>query len=233
MSQFAHTLNHIAIIPDGNRRWAASQKRSIWGGYKKGAAQFQSIMRSVFNRQIRYLTFWAASRSNLEKRSKQEVQLLIKLLRSYIKDMLASDELEEKQISVNFQGKGLKLSNNKELQDLAAQLEEKTKGFQKHVLTILFGYDGKEEMLSAAANMQKLDKLGEEELRRQLWTGALPDVDLVIRTGDEPHNSSGFMMWHTAESELYFSDRLWPAFDEAELDRALASYTTRRRKMGA
>lgn len=223
-------LNHVAIIPDGNRRFARGAKLSLWAGYKKGAAQFEQIMKESFKNDVHYLTFWAASIDNLKKRSKQEVSFLVRLLKSYLKEMAESEDLMKEGVQVRIVGDGAKIVKDKDLNSCIRALEQKTEKNKDHFLTILFGYDGKKEVLEAAQKMN--GKKGEEELRKNLQTGSLPDLDLVIRTGGEPHWSAGFMMWQAANTDFFFTEKLWPQFTTADLKRALSQAIKREKRLG-
>jgi len=131
-------------------------------------------------------------------------------------------------------GNGIKILRNKELEKLAKEVEEKTKKFSKHHFTLLFGYDGKTEMIDAIEKIHnsRSKKINYESVKKNLETNHLPPVNLVIRTGGEPHWSAGFLMWHTCDSEFYFPEVFWPAFDKKELEKALKDYSKRRSLKG-
>ena len=120
------------------------------------------------------------------------------------------------------------------LKETIKQLEEETKGFSKKNLTILFGYDGRREMTEGIEDIKKRpsEKITYEMVHKTLWTGDLPLVDFVIRTGGEPHWSAGFMMWHTANAQFYFTKTLWPNFKKIELEKALKDFSERERRFG-
>lgn len=193
------------------------------------------IIKENFSCGINYLTVWAASIDNLIKRPKTEVRFLISILQKEIEKLLNSEEFLKNKIRVRFIGKWREIIKNKELDAAITTVEKKTKNFQNGNFTILFGYDGKEEMLSAIKELKLRSgaKFNFESVKNHLSTRELPPVDLVIRTGGEPHWSSGFMMWHTANSQLYFTDTLWPDFDKKEFKIALADFKKRRKKLGA
>ncbi len=224
---------HVAIIPDGNRRWARSHKLIAWKGHEMGVKNAEEVMRSAFDKGVVYFTFWAASLSNLLKRSKSEVAVLVRLLKSYVKKFLDSGELIEKQIHFQIVGQGLQIIRDKKLDELVKKLENQTKNFSKHFVTILFGYDGQEEMLEAISKVKsQKSKVTDKNVRAALTTGFLPDVDLAIRTGGEPHWSAGFLMWLTANSQFYFTNKFWPEFSQKELEKAFIDYSRRERRMG-
>lgn len=229
----SHTPVHVAIIPDANRRWAKSQGLAIWKGHEKGVERAEEVMRASFDFGVEYFTFWAASVSNLEKRAKIEVRALVRLLTSYVKKFLDSKELEEKGIRFRLLGRGLKIVKDQKLTDLVRALEKQTEKGEKNFITLLFGYDGQEEMLEAAKKIKKeKTPVNAQSLKKALWTGFLPPVDLAIRTGGEPHWSAGFMMWHTANSQFYFTETFWPDFGKDDLKKAIDEYARRERRMG-
>ncbi len=227
--------NHIAIIPDGNRRWATAHKMLAWKGHKKGAERFHEVSDMIFKHSISYLTFWAASEDNLKKRPKREIQFLVSLLKDWLQKELDEEEFVKNETRFRFIGRWKSiLHNHTELEALVWRLEEQTKHFKKHNLTILFGYDGQRDMIEAVQQLQKhqTTEVNNASLREALWTGELPPVDLVIRTGGEPHWSAGFMMWHTANTQFAFTQTLWPEFKRAELQAILDDFSKRERRFG-
>lgn len=226
--------NHIAIIPDGNRRWAKARLLNPWDGHTEGVKRFWEIAESANDQGIKYLTFWAASYGNLTKRSALEVKFLIELLRRELSKPELRQKLINGKIRLRVMGEWQQIINDKKLEEVIHGLEDDTAGFTSSNLTILFGYDGQREMISAANALVKSGELvTEESLHSALWTADLPDVDLVIRTGGEPHWSAGFMMWLTANSQFYFTDMLWPDFKTEELKKAFAEYERRERRLGS
>ena len=232
---------HIAIIPDGNRRWA--KERGLPGpqGHVEGMKKFGEIAKEAFRLGVRYFTFWAASESNLTKRTKEEVAVLMLLFRDEIVRQLRAKEFEEYKTRVRVYGKGLEILGDKKFTDAVHNLEEESSKYTEKQLTVLFGYNGTTEMLTAIRGIaedtrHKIQdtKEPEELLRKHLWTGELPDVDFVIRTGSagDPHNSAGFMMWLTKESQFYFTDTYFPDFGPEKLQEAIEEYARRERRMG-
>jgi undecaprenyl diphosphate synthase len=230
-----NTPNHIAIIPDGNRRWAKAHKILVWKGHKKGAERFHEVSDMIFKHPIPYLTFWAASEDNLKKRSGREIQFLVSLLKNWLQKELDEKEFVKSETKFRFIGRWKSiLPNHTELETLVCRLEEQTNHFKKHNLTILFGYDGQREMIEAIKQLQKrrITEVDNASLREALWTGVLPPVDLVIRTGGEPHWSAGFMMWQTANAQFAFTQTLWPEFKRTELEAILEDFSKRERRFG-
>lgn len=224
---------HIAIIPDGNRRWAKAQRLNPWEGHTEGVKRFWDVSDFAEKNNIDHLTFWAASYDNLKKRSQLEVSFLLKLMEQ---ELLKPEILERSvnnKVRVRVIGEWKDFVKNDKFLSKIADLEDKTKHFEMKSLNILFAYDGQREILAAANSLVKSGgEVGASKLRENLWTGELPDVDLVIRTGGEPHWSAGFMMWHTANSQFYFADILWPDFKDLELKKALDDYESRERRLG-
>lgn len=229
----AKILNHLVIIPDGNRRWARSRGLKIWLGHQKGAEQFEEILKTLKQEKIKYLSIWIASENNLLKRSKAEIKFLITIFRQYFKKLLERRDIYKDQVRVRIFGQGRRLIADKELNKSLDALEKRTKSFNKFHLSFLFGYNGDTEMLEAVKKIKKSKKrVTAKNLRSCLWTGDLPDVDFIIRTGGDPHNSAGFMMWHCANSQYYFSNTLWPNFNKKELKEAIKDFQDSPRLMG-
>ncbi len=231
-------LKHLALIPDGNRRWAKKRGLLPWQGHLAGAKNLEKILKKVWELKIPYFTFWGMSADNALKRPKEEVKMLFKIFRSYFHKLLKSREIEKEQVKINVIGRWENLFP-KDLKELIRKIVEKTKNNQKFFLTLLLAYNGTDEMLEAISKIVKKAKkenfnFSEKTLLENLWTGNLPPVDLVIRTGCEkdPHNSAGFMMWQTAYAQFYFTKTLFPEFSSNELERAIKSYFKRERRFG-
>ena len=234
-------IHHIAVIPDGNRRLA--RRRGLPGpqGHVEGMKKFGEVAKETFRLGVRYFTFWAASESNLTKRTKEEVAVLMMLFRDEIVRQLQAKEFDELHVRVRVHGKGLEILGDKKFTDAVRDLEEKSSKYTDKQLTILFGYNGTTEMLEAIQSIASESRIKNQELRitdelirTHLWTGELPDVDLVIRTGSagDPHNSAGFMMWLTKESQFYFTDTYFPDFGKKGLAEAFEEYARRERRLG-
>lgn len=225
--------NHIAIIPDGNRRWAKTQRLNAWEGHTEGVKRFWDSSEYLHDSGINHVTYWAASYSNLKKRSKIEVRFLMKLLEEEIFKPEILERCLRNKVRVHVIGEWREFIKSKKLIDSIEKIERETAKFAKKTLNFLFAYDGQREMLAAANAFAKSGaQATEKSLRTELWTGVLPDVDLVIRTGGEPHWSAGFMMWLTANTEFYFTETLWPAFKNAEIKKAIDLFDRRERRLG-
>ena len=226
---------HIAVIPDGNRRWAKAKGLKPWIGHEHGARALKQITRDIFAHGIKYFTFWASSKDNIKKRDPLEVAFYFKLVKKAFSDFEKDSYTHDNEIKVDFLGSWEKMFPQ-DVKEVLYRVKEKTKNYSKHFLTFLLAYDGRSEMLKALEKISKdnpVTELTPETLKNNLLTKDLPPVDLVVRTGGEPHWSAGFMMWDVADSQLYFTPMLWPDFNKIELDKALANYSATSRRLGA
>ena len=224
-------MDHLAIIMDGNGRWAKAHRRPRLMGHKAGAETLDHVMHWCKEAGIRYLTVYAFSTENW-KRSKEEVSGLMKLLASFIK----SKEKELVRNGVRFRVIGRRSDLSAKLQKEIAALEEKTAGGE-FTLVVALSYGSRDEIVRAAvkfaAELEHLEPPDDLEgaFSGFLDTAGMPDPDLIIRTSGELRLSN-FLMWQAAYSEFYFTDKYWPDFDKAEFDKALASFAKRERRMG-
>lgn len=226
---------HIAIIMDGNRRWA--KKRGLPGsmGHAEGANTLEKIADDCSDLGIKYLTVYAFSTENW-KRSEEEVDYLMKLLAKHIKDF--DKRIKNRDIRFRLVGDINRL--NKDLQDGIRGIEERTKDKQGLTVNIAINYGGRAELTYMVKEIAKetkdgnisLDEIDENLISKHLQTKDTPDPDLIIRTGGE-NRLSGFLLWQAAYSELYFTDVLWPDFDKKELEKAINEYNNRKRNFGA
>lgn len=226
-------MEHLAIIMDGNGRWAKARRRPRLMGHKAGAEALDRVMHYCREAGIRYLTVYAFSTENW-KRSKAEVAGLMTLLSSFIR----SKEKTLLAEGVRFRVIGRRTDLSEKLQREIAALEEKTKD-GTFTLVVALSYGGRDEIVRAVERLIGDAAIGDAAPRRvteelfssYLDTADLPDPDLIIRTSGE-QRLSNFLLWQAAYAEFYFTDVLWPDFDQTEFDRALASYSTRERRMG-
>lgn len=237
MSIFMETkpINHIAVIPDGNRRWARKRGLSPWEGHREGMKRFREVKDAIFKLGIPYFTFWGASYDNLAKRAKMEVGVLISLFKKELKNELKTKHFIRDETRVRIIGQWNEIVKDGELKGLVDELESASSKFSKNNFTFLIGYDGRKEMTEAIEKIrEKREKMPVDYdlVKKNMWTGELPPVDYVVRTGGEPHWSAGFMMWLTANSQFYFTEKHWPAFGEKELQEALKEYARRERRFG-
>lgn len=225
-----HPARHIAIIPDGNRRWAKARGAFPWVGHEEGVKSFQKILQKAHELNIYCMSFWGMSTDNMTKREEREVSVLLRLFDSVIEEALASKELEERDVRISILG----LWREKFPKSLVEKFEhaiESTRHRTRHVLNLLLCYDGKTEMMRAFQQARQADAFSSP--KEFLMTKDLPPVDLVIRTGGDPHLSAGFMMWDVADAQLSFSDKLWPDFTPDDFAAAIDDFLHRERRFGA
>ena len=230
-------IEHIAIIPDGNRRWAQTNGRSPEQGHLEGFERTKEIIEKAFDGRVKNITFWGASLDNLAKRPQEEVQHLYKNFQTYIKILLTYKEIHTRKVRINVLGMWKEIFPEM-LQSVIQKAIDSTKDYSNYTVNFLLGYNGDEEMLQAIQSIseQKLSnpnlEINADLVKQSLYTKSLPPVDLLIRTGGEPHNSVGFMMWDTANSQYYFTDINYPDFTIHEFDKAIIEYHTRGKREG-
>jgi undecaprenyl diphosphate synthase len=228
-------IEHVALIPDGNRRWARKKGFFPWQGHIEGAKTLEKILEKAWELKIPYFTFWGSSLDNILKRSPKEVKTLFSLYEKYFKKLLREKRISEEKVKISVFGKWKKLFPEK-LKKIISQVVLRTKKHNQYFLTFLLAYNGTDEMLEAIKKIskKKIKKITEKVLLENLWTGFLPPVDLIIRTGCEkdPHNSAGFMMWQTAYSQFYFAETYFPDFSPKEFERAIKEFERRERRLG-
>lgn len=226
---------HIAIILDGNRRWAKARGLKPTEGHKAGAEAVKNIAKYAYDSGLKYLTVYAFSTENW-KRDVSEVTLLMKLLDKFTSDLLVSDEKREIRIKVYGDISAL----DKKLQEKIIKLEEKTKENSKMVFGICLNYGGRDEIVKAVKEISKeieSGKINSEDITKELisdhlYTKDIPDPDLIIRTSNE-YRLSNFLTWQSTYSELYFPENvMWPDFDEYQFDKAIEEYIKRNRRFG-
>lgn len=232
--------NHIAIIPDGNRRWAKKNKLAPWKGHKEGAERIEELSREALKMGVKYLTFWGSSKDNLKKRPLEEKRELLKIYEEYFNKLVRDPDVYENQTRIEIIGDWKNQFPGK-LKKILEEGIEKTKGHAGNVLSFMLAYDGGEDVLEAAKRIKSriLEKgdgleITKELFRESLLSSKLPDVDLLVRTGvrEDPHNSAGFLMWQTQNSQYIFSEKLFPDFRPKDLKEAIDDFLKRERRMG-
>lgn len=218
---------HIAIIMDGNGRWAKKRGLPRTAGHKVGAETFRKIALYCKALGVEYLTIYAFSTENW-KRPADEVSTLMSLLKKYMQE--AIDTMERDQMKLRFFGDLSALSP--ELQALAHKANEvadRVEGFQAN---LCINYGGRDEILHAARECAAAgEEMTEENLERHLYSAGIPDPELIIRPGGELRLSN-FLLWQCAYSEFYFCDTLWPDFGERDMDEAIVAFQQRDRRFG-
>ena len=225
---------HIAIIMDGNGRWAKKRGLPRTAGHAAGAETFRRIATYCRSIGVKYLTVYAFSTENW-KRSRDEVESIMALFEKYLHE--AIDEMEQDHIRLKVLGDLSRISPElRALIERTAEISTHYDGFQAN---ICINYGGRDEIVHAArrfaaqcaAGERKPEELTEEAFGALLYSGGIPDPELIIRPSGE-ERISNFLLWQSAYAEYYFTDVLWPDFDERELDRAIAAYQKRDRRFG-
>ena len=223
-------LSHIAIIPDGNRRWAKEHLLPSVMGHKKGVEALKNIVKVCAELNIKYLTMYAFSTENWN-RKKEEVDYLMNLLASTMRNEL--DELHKNNVKLSFLGDLTQL--NSELQEILAAAAEKTKDNQGVNLNIAINYGARDEIVHAIKNIvskgYKEEEITEKLICENLYTKDIPDPDLLIRTSGEKRISN-YLLWQIAYSELYITEKYWPEFDREQLILAIEEFGKRHRRWG-
>ena len=227
MEKILNVPNHIAIIMDGNGRWAKNQNKPRVFGHKAGANTLRKIMEYCNKIGVTYLTVYAFSTENW-KRSQEEVDALMFLFKSYIK----SERENLLKNKIRFMVSGREEGVNPSLMEAIKELEEVTSKDYEMTLNIAFNYGGRAEITDAINKSLKEGKtsITEEEFSKYLYND-IPDPDFVIRTSGE-FRISNFLLWQIAYSEIYITDKYWPDFDEVEMEKAILSYSKRERRFG-
>lgn len=226
---------HVAIIMDGNGRWAKQRGMPRVAGHRQGAEAVRRAMEAAGNLGVSYLTLFSFSSENWQ-RPEGEVKDLMGLLRRYLKSEIA--ELHTKNIRFRVIGERTRLAPD--IQALVADAEQMTAENDKMTLTLALSYGGRAEIADSARRIAQSVKLGllepeaidEKLVESYLWSVGLPDPDLLIRTSGE-QRISNFLLWQCAYTEFFFTDVYWPDFDQAVFEEAVEEYRRRDRRFGA
>ncbi len=226
----ASTPRHVAIVMDGNGRWARERELPREQGHQHGRIKLHDVVRAFSERGVRYLTLYAFSTENW-RRPSEEVQGLMTLAAEAIKQ--DAPRLHQEGARLLHLGRKDRLDP-----DIAAAIDrvvDTTKDNTGITLSVAFDYGGREEILAAARSLMRdgvaADSIDESAFESRLFTNGLPDPDLIIRTGGELRISN-FLLWQAAYAELYFTPTLWPDFGPQEVTKALDSYAARKRRFG-
>ncbi len=232
--QASKVPTHIAVIMDGNGRWAKKQGKARVFGHKNGVKSVREIIETSAEIGVRYLTLYAFSTENWN-RPKLEVKTLMSLLVSSLKKELASLQKNNVKLQTIGNLKHLPVKAQKEISEVTA----KTKNNSKITLTLALSYGAREEIVQAIQKISKkvvnnalnIKEIDEKIINNHLYTFTLPDVDLLIRTSGEKRISN-FLLWQIAYAELYFTEVLWPDFRKEHLYQAIVEYQNRERRFG-
>lgn len=223
---------HIAIILDGNGRWAKKRGLPRTAGHARGAETFRKIATYCKNIGVEYLTVYAFSTENW-KRPPEEVKTIMKLLNNYLHEAIDTMECDHIKMKVLGDLEGL----SPELQALVAKTDEISEHYDGFQANICLNYGGRDEIVNAAKRyasdlaLGKIKELDEKTFGNYMYSAGIPDPDLLIRPGGE-QRISNFLLWQCAYAEFYFTDVLWPDFTPDELDRAIAEFNRRDRRYG-
>ena len=226
--------NHIAIILDGNGRWARAKGMPRSYGHVVGCDNLEKMCNIICDMGVKYLTVYAFSTENW-KRSQQEIKVLMNLFRRYLKRCERSARRNQMRVKIIGDPEGL----DPDIQEKIRELEDMSAGYERMFFQIALNYGGRDEILRAVTRMNAdaragripEEKVSPEHFESYLDTAGIPDPDLLIRTSGE-QRLSNFLLWQLAYTEFCFVDVPWPDFHEEELDKAIAQYNSRDRRFG-
>lgn len=229
---------HIAIILDGNRRWASEKALNPWVGHEKGAEIVEQLLDWCLKLDVKSITLYAFSTENF-LRSKSEVKEIMRIAQEEFKTILADERIHKNKVHVKVIGRSSLLP--KDLRQLITDVETATRNYDEHFLNIALAYGGREEIVDAAKRIAErvhkgelgLEEIDEQLFEKYLYTSHMSkqDPDLIIRTSGE-ERLSGFLLWQSAYSELCFLDVYWPSFRFIDLLRAVRTFQRRKRRFG-
>ena len=223
-------IKHIAIIMDGNRRWAKEHNLPSAAGHKKGVTSLRNVVRACDEFGVKYLTVYAFSTENW-KRSKEEVDFLMDLVAVTLKNEL--DDMDKEDVKISFIGDSSKLSDK--LQKVTSNAQEKTKNNTGVNLQIALNYGSRDEIVNAVKsiidNNYKSEDITADVISKHLYTKNIPDPDILIRTGGEKRISN-YLLWQIAYSEVIVVDEYWPEFDKCSLLKCIEEFNRRQRRYG-
>ncbi len=220
---------HVAIIPDGNRRWARRRGLPVWVGHYRGYLVMKRTLNRLWDLGVSHITIYALSRENCLRRPRDELEKLFVILEQAYRELERDPRVEKGEVHVMTVGDFTLVPRR--LVEVAEELESATRGAPRR-LNICLCYGGRWEIVEAVKRLIAEGVEPSEEALDKLMPLSSPPPDLVIRTGGELRLSN-FLLWHIAYSELYFTKRLWPDFDDYELIKALLSFSKRARRFGA
>ena len=224
---------HIAVIMDGNGRWAKKRGMPRFAGHKVGASTFKDVCRYFNALGVKYATFYAFSTENW-KRPQKEVDAIMDILREYLRD---ADNYKDENIRIRFIGDRSRLDDD--IRKRMKEAEESSADATGTVVIVAINYGGRDELVHAAREMARecaggklsCDGITEETMSHYLYTDGCPDVDLLIRPGGE-YRISNYLLWQCAYAEFWFTNTLWPDFSRKEIDRAIEDFSHRQRRFG-
>jgi len=232
-------IDHIAMILDGNRRWAVENELNPWLGHKKGAETVEQLLDWCEKLDVKFLTLYTFSIENF-RRPSQEIEEIMQIAEEKFQKLLTDERIHKNQMHVKVIGSVNLLP--KSLQQLIGEVEKATETYDRRFLNFAFAYGGRAEILDAAKTIAgkvknrelSLEEIDESTFEKYLYTSHMPkqEPDLIIRTSGE-ERLSGFLLWQAAYSELCFLDVYWPEFRFIDLLRAIRTFQRRKRRYGA
>ena len=230
--------NHIAIILDGNRRWAKRNLSLSKEGHFKGADAVENLLDWCEEFDIKIITLYVLSAENLSKRD-LELEYLFELIRTRLEKLFNDPRIHKNQMRVKAMGRVELLPDS--IKDVLKRLDDATKNYERHFLNIAIAYGGQDELIDAVKKIGgkikdgtlKIDDINKKEIESNLYTSHLPQSspDMILRTSGEKR-LSGFLLWQSAYSELVFMDVFWPGFRKIDLMRAIRTFQKRKRRIG-
>tara|TARA_B100000900_G_C20471174_1_gene671458 strand:- start:73 stop:747 length:675 start_codon:yes stop_codon:yes gene_type:complete len=222
-----NSLNHVAIIMDGNGRWGVKYKKSRNAGHKAGLKTVERIIKASVQNKIEYLTLFAFSTENW-KRPKEEVRYLFNLLESFLQNKI--EDLHNQEIKFKILGTK---KFSKKLNNLLKIAEKKTSKNKKLQINLAVNYGSKLEILNAVKKIaKKKEIINEKNLEKYLQTKDIPNPDILIRTGNT-NRLSNFLLWQIAYTEIFFVKKLWPDFNQSDFKKILKKYYNLKRNFGS
>ena len=227
---------HIAVVPDGNRRWSRQKGLKPWEGHDAGAKVIEKFLDWCLKYDIPMVSFYALSMDNLKKRSKREVSHIVNILKNELNRLADDERIHNNKVRIKVLGDIKSLP--KDVRKAADYATKKTKKYKKRTLNFLMPYSGRYEITRAIENIiddakkgkLKSKKISKKLFEKYLYTYGEPDPDLVIRTGEK--RLSDFMIWQTAYSEIFFIEKYWPDFNLNDLKMILWEFSKRDRRFG-
>ncbi len=231
------SLNHIGIIMDGNRRFARRLMLEPWKGHEWGAKKAEEVIDWCGESGIKAVTLYSLSYENFNSRSKPELEMLLKLMEKEALRVAGLQKVHDNKVRFNVIGRPDMLPKN--VQEALGKLTKATEKYNNLIVNLAIVYGGREEIINAAkrvaegAKQGKIDieKLDESTFKKFLYTNGTSDPDLIIRTGGEKR-LSGFLLWQSAYSEFYFSEKIWPEFEKDDFISAIDDFNERKRRFG-
>lgn len=227
---------HVGIILDGNRRWAKENGLSPWEGHRMGFLKAKTVLDWCLDLDIRYVTYYTFSTENFS-RDEPEIDEIMKIAAEAFKEVVESPRIHSNRVRFRAIGRTDLLPDT--VKNAIREAEDTTRAYERCALNIAIGYGGRREIVDAMKKMfgdiesgrLKFDQIDEETFSHYLYTAGQPDPDIIIRTSGE-ERLSGFLLWQSAYSELYFCEVYWPAFRHIDFLRAIRTYQRRMRRYG-